>query len=624
MAEVIGLTASLITLAGTGAKLAGTLFKVANIIRSAECEARVLAADIQIFSASLTQLSKVLELSHPATNQLRDITVVLINACQALNEELNIRIGDPLPYTSKRRFFTMEMLSLRFRWLIHGEKVAFLKSLIDSFKFTTLLLVSTMDLATALHRHAPESIAESFKSQVESNIGFAERATQDLFQNESAKQSPQTDEAPSSSLVELPQRLQIQSVRSEANDALVMHDFGFKGDGAQLDERAAIVATTSGSTQIEVSNNRDRDNVDDYQLQLSHECSQIFEIHRMTERLAREVLSQTMPRTTWSWSSPASTQQPTMPSAVPGQNMAVIDQVSLPTKRTEVLSERLGIGKPIFQSRTKDTSSSEPPPPEPSTVAADYLDARVDEVKSNVQGAASRGLTTAPPPTAEDDDDDDIDELKHPSTVSTATASSSVIVEEFEDHGRYTEEVTKSSFQPGDQGRQLPNSDWLWHRKESRNRSPLDESRSFGSSWDQLPREDSKTIPTTPPMPPPQGSAEQAILEKLASMLSTEEKRRAQEADIARQKAENEKFSRLENLLIAQQTARIEKEQAKKEAAEMAALKAAEAKRKGDEDKLAKLEELILAQKEEQLKREAAIEAAARAEKAERDAKLAR
>ena len=158
MAEIIGLTASLITLAGTGAKLADTLFKVANVIKSAECEARVLAADIQIFSASLTQLSKVLEVSHPATIQLRDITVVLINACKALIGELGILIGDPLPYVSRGRTFSIAILRLRFRWLIHGAKVTFLKSLIDSFKFTTLLLVSSMDLATALHRHAPESI----------------------------------------------------------------------------------------------------------------------------------------------------------------------------------------------------------------------------------------------------------------------------------------------------------------------------------------------------------------------------------------------------------------------------------------------------------------------------------
>jgi hypothetical protein len=159
MAEIIGLTASLITLAGTGAKLADTLFKVANVIKSAEYEARLLAADIQIFSSSLTQLSKVLEWSHPATIQLGDITVVLINACKALIAELHLLIGDPLPYCSTNRPFSIAIIRFRFKWFMHGAKVTFLKSLIDSFKFTTLLLVSTMDLATAFHRHAPGSIA---------------------------------------------------------------------------------------------------------------------------------------------------------------------------------------------------------------------------------------------------------------------------------------------------------------------------------------------------------------------------------------------------------------------------------------------------------------------------------
>ena len=42
--------------------------------------------------------------------------------------------------------------------MMNGPKVMFMESLVDSCKTTIILLVSTMDLATALHRHAPGSI----------------------------------------------------------------------------------------------------------------------------------------------------------------------------------------------------------------------------------------------------------------------------------------------------------------------------------------------------------------------------------------------------------------------------------------------------------------------------------
>jgi hypothetical protein len=157
MAEVVGLAASIITLAGTSAQLARTLLKVANIIESAEYEARLIAADISVFSCSLAQLRKLLELASPETDKLREITIVLIAACTTLIEDLTLLIGDPLPHNPTRRAFIMPVLRLRFRWLMNGPRVMFVKSMVDSFKTTILLLVSTMDLATEIHRDPPES-----------------------------------------------------------------------------------------------------------------------------------------------------------------------------------------------------------------------------------------------------------------------------------------------------------------------------------------------------------------------------------------------------------------------------------------------------------------------------------
>ncbi|KAI4661485.1 uncharacterized protein J4E88_010979 [Alternaria novae-zelandiae] len=158
MAEVIGLAASLITLAGTSAQLARTLLQVANVIKSAEYEARLIAADISVFSNSLTQLSTVVDLPHPKTEKLREITVFLIAACSTLIEDMKMLIGEPIQKDPRRRAFTMPLIRFRFRWMKIGPKVMFVKSLVDSFKTTILVLVSTMNLAVALQRDAPESI----------------------------------------------------------------------------------------------------------------------------------------------------------------------------------------------------------------------------------------------------------------------------------------------------------------------------------------------------------------------------------------------------------------------------------------------------------------------------------
>lgn len=165
MAEVIGLVASLITLAGASAQLATTLLDVANVIKSAEYEARIIAVDINGLSSYLTQLSMIVDTPNIKTEKLREITVVLIAACKTLIEDLKMLIGQPVQHDPARRAFTISMVRFRFRWMRVGPKVMFVKSLIDSFKTTIVVLVSTMNLAVVLERNAPESIRYTTKDR---------------------------------------------------------------------------------------------------------------------------------------------------------------------------------------------------------------------------------------------------------------------------------------------------------------------------------------------------------------------------------------------------------------------------------------------------------------------------
>lgn len=151
MAEFV---ASLIGIASLGAKESITLHQVVSTLKSAQNDARLIAADISIFTCTLTQLSKTISNCNvPEAAQLFEIAQVLVPACSALINELHKLIGNTELYQMKGAFW-MHVLSLRFRWLLNGPKVAFVKSLLESFKSTLVLLISTMDLAVVIHQEA--------------------------------------------------------------------------------------------------------------------------------------------------------------------------------------------------------------------------------------------------------------------------------------------------------------------------------------------------------------------------------------------------------------------------------------------------------------------------------------
>ncbi|PVH90590.1 hypothetical protein DM02DRAFT_429900 [Periconia macrospinosa] len=161
MAEIIGLTASLITLAGLGTKLAKTLRDATDALNSADHEAHLIAADISIFASSLVQLSKTLPMvanyDIPEAEKLLEVTEVLVLACSSLVDELQRYIGDPVVLRMKGGMW-MRALGWHFKWFFQMAKVAFVKRLMESFKSTLVFLVPTMDLAVGIQQDAQHEV----------------------------------------------------------------------------------------------------------------------------------------------------------------------------------------------------------------------------------------------------------------------------------------------------------------------------------------------------------------------------------------------------------------------------------------------------------------------------------
>jgi hypothetical protein len=126
------------------------------------------------------------------------------------------------------------------------------------------------------------------------------------------------------------------------------------------------------------------------------------------------------------------------------------------------------------------------------------------------------------------------------------------------------------------------------------------------------------TPPSAPPRPPapPPHHAKEDVLKKLENLLFCE-------GEKAELRQPNSKFDMLKHILISQQAAKIGKEKMKAKAKEEANQTRAETQRQGDLDKSETLETLILAQKDQQLRRERAFEAARIAAKARIDTREA-
>ncbi|ORY12802.1 hypothetical protein BCR34DRAFT_283533 [Clohesyomyces aquaticus] len=149
------LAASIFTLAKAATKLPDTLRIAISIIRSAESESRAIAADIQSFSLYLTQASKLVEdLDAAQTKTLHEISTILVPACHALIHKLEHLIGPLMPFGAKRGLVA-QWVRFYYAWIVNRRDVAFIRELIESFKSTLGLLLTTMTLAVAIHREAP-------------------------------------------------------------------------------------------------------------------------------------------------------------------------------------------------------------------------------------------------------------------------------------------------------------------------------------------------------------------------------------------------------------------------------------------------------------------------------------
>lgn len=147
MAE-IGLIASIIGVAGAGAKVSLTLFKIASQLGAAADEVRLVAGDASALSLVLTLLSNTLKARRANADDGEQIAGALVSLCRSVtqNSEELVRDLEPL---IKRDGSTVAQSMLRVRWIFGKPKFATHRQALESLKSTLNLLVSTMCFSSA-------------------------------------------------------------------------------------------------------------------------------------------------------------------------------------------------------------------------------------------------------------------------------------------------------------------------------------------------------------------------------------------------------------------------------------------------------------------------------------------
>src|SRR5215216_3852950 len=139
MAEIVGLVASVVQLAGAAATVSITLFECARTMKSTYGDINGIASDISDLSFVLEHLSGVLDRNKDkVVKNTTEAITRLIKRCDLVIEELKVTVE------------LVKSKSARFQWLFRKPKIAEMRLSLEGFKSSLGLIIQTLMLAKSL------------------------------------------------------------------------------------------------------------------------------------------------------------------------------------------------------------------------------------------------------------------------------------------------------------------------------------------------------------------------------------------------------------------------------------------------------------------------------------------
>ncbi|KAI9698554.1 MAG: hypothetical protein M1820_007444 [Bogoriella megaspora] len=172
MAEAVGLTASILAIAGAATRLSVGLYEIASVLKDAGREIRTIAFEISSFSRVLKEISAVLQNINKVIWRAKYIAEDLVQICQSvqLDGENLLRILEPLVQKNANR---SQHIALRLRWLFQRSKFIYYRETMTSLKLNLQLLLSIIQITRESDEDAYISLkhnVQNLRSDVESSI----------------------------------------------------------------------------------------------------------------------------------------------------------------------------------------------------------------------------------------------------------------------------------------------------------------------------------------------------------------------------------------------------------------------------------------------------------------------
>lgn len=146
MAEV-SLIASVIGIAGAGAKLTVTLYTLAETVNSADKSIRDVARDVSITSSVLSQLASILEQDKKAKISKDDAIKTAdeaVRGCSDVFTEIDTALEKSITNINAGK---AKAALEKMKWVFNEPKMELLRSNLESMKSSLLLLLSVLSYA---------------------------------------------------------------------------------------------------------------------------------------------------------------------------------------------------------------------------------------------------------------------------------------------------------------------------------------------------------------------------------------------------------------------------------------------------------------------------------------------
>ncbi|KAL9087405.1 MAG: hypothetical protein Q9165_006702 [Trypethelium subeluteriae] len=235
MAELVGLVASIVTLADTGLRIARAISRVADEFGGARAQIKSIATDTRAISWILRELRKRLEqlnADQGIIDETREVTAEIVGLCKT-------DIDDIGKFLSDLQSESGSQISVRqkTKWLFTKSKISLRISSLNSLKLTLTLLMHTLDFMQ--HENLDEHIKEEVERLVSESKGTrtvlvkaeqSDRNAHDYFQEAEANSSDVLARLDSFVEGTLQENTDVNNIHASTSAVVLLNPQGIDGD----------------------------------------------------------------------------------------------------------------------------------------------------------------------------------------------------------------------------------------------------------------------------------------------------------------------------------------------------------------------------------------------------------